>query len=107
MPRQGGNNRPSSSHRRALRRRLHCEQDGRCFWCEAQLTLADMQLDRVRPGKFGGTYRYDNLVGACDSCNKRRGVAEARNIRRPEAKRLWAPTIRELRQRRKAALVGA
>lgn len=107
MARKGGNNRPSSSRRRTLRHTLHCEQGGLCFWCGGSLTLADMQLDRVRPGKFGGTYRYDNLVGACDACNKRRGIAEARNIRRREAKRLWAPILRELQRRRKATLVGA
>lgn len=106
MPRQGGDKRPSSTLRRKVRQQLHAEQGGRCYWCESELALNEMQLDRIRPGKFGGTYRYDNLVGACDPCNKRRGQAEARNIRKREAQSLWTPILRELRQRRKATVAA-
>ena len=106
MPRQGGDKRPTSELRRRMRRRLYEEQRGCCFWCGAELMLSGMQLDRVRDGKFGGTYRYDNLVGACDTCNKRRGQ-RTKAMSKREAQSLWTPIIRNLRsQRRQAATVS-
>ena len=107
MPRQGGDKRPSSASRRRLRQRLFEEQGERCYWCKCHLMLCGMQIDRIREGKFGGTYRYDNVVGACDTCNKRRGQV-TRALSKREAQSLTTPILRALRsQRRKAATVAA
>src|SRR5690348_13532465 len=100
MPRKGGDKRPSSYKRRALRHQIHTEQLGCCYWCGERVEKADMQLDRVKSGKFGGTYHYENLVGACAGCNLRRGRNEAQDLTKREAKRLYTPMLRELAAKR-------
>lgn len=58
-----------------IRRRLFEEQNGRCFYCNILMTLTNPNLslyctiDHVIPRSRGGTWDYENLVGACSPCN--------------------------------------
>jgi hypothetical protein len=74
--RNGGDHRPNSRQRRAFRVRLYEGQDGLCAWCKAPLAdWHEGDLDRIVPGKDGGTYKIANLVLACRSCNLEHGIA--------------------------------
>ena len=93
--------RPNSRTRRLFRARLMLMQDGRCYWCRNAVEHGE--LDRVWPGKFGGTYRFDNLVLACEACNKARGISDSRMVNKREAKALLRVELRILRKRKVAA----
>lgn len=43
-------------------------QKGMCFWCPAEITIAD-HLDHLIPVYYGGKSNRTNLVAACKSCN--------------------------------------
>lgn len=60
---------------------LFCQQDGKCFYCEAEMTMWTFTgdplmatLDHLRPRSLGGRRRIQNEVCACFSCNTRRGT---------------------------------
>lgn len=64
------------------RRKLYELQKGKCFYCECNMKLIIGQystedniitLDRKVPEMEGGTYCFDNLIGACQKCNNLRG----------------------------------
>jgi hypothetical protein len=44
-----------------------------CLFCGFPLTFATVEADRVIPGALGGSYRRENVIPACRSCNARRG----------------------------------
>lgn len=74
-----GNQRGSSSDRRARRRWLlevyasdvegHC----RCYRCGTLLNMYTITVDRIIPGVHGGTYRRNNIRPACYPCNNLTG----------------------------------
>ena len=74
--RAGGEFRGSSKDRRASRERLATEfGDGTyapCVHCGVKLYVDDVTRDKIIPGEEGGTYRHENLIPACASCNKSR-----------------------------------
>jgi hypothetical protein len=42
----------------------------RCHWCPTLLDIDTVTVDRYPvEGRHGGTYRRDNIVPACASCN--------------------------------------
>jgi len=51
----------------------------RCYWCSRrgdETKCPDgvaWEIDRLAPGRLGGTYVRENVVLSCRSCNKRRG----------------------------------
>lgn len=47
-----------------------------CVYCGAELTVEQVERDRIYPGQAGGRYRHDNLVPACSTCNKQRGAKD-------------------------------
>ena len=53
-----------------------------CFWCSKRLTLGNITTDRFPIcGHRGGSYRRNNVVPACLSCNRRRCSLAARHPR--------------------------
>lgn len=76
-----------SNWRHRQRTRLHEKQNGLCFWCSAKCTLfpvrnRQMKIDHVIAVCEGGTHDDENLVGACDTCNRKRGVEQKNRLRR-------------------------
>lgn len=50
----------------------------RCYRCDAELDESTISVDRIVPGRDGGTYRRDNIRPACRGCNSSTGGALAR-----------------------------
>jgi 5-methylcytosine-specific restriction endonuclease McrA len=51
---------------------------GVCHWCKRKLHHTKATLEHITPQCDGGTNDMDNLAIACRTCNKRRGVEQAR-----------------------------
>jgi 5-methylcytosine-specific restriction endonuclease McrA len=65
----------------------------RCHWCGEALTREQVTKDHIRARCFGGSDILANIVPACQRCNNRRSIQQARDM---EALRVsW--TIAELR----------
>jgi hypothetical protein len=47
-----------------------------CAWCPRKMRKTEFEVDRVIPGHQGGTYRRDNILPACGTCNRRRKYSE-------------------------------
>jgi hypothetical protein len=47
--------------------------------CETWLTVDTVTVDRIVPGRDGGTYRRSNIRPACGPCNSETGGALARH----------------------------
>ena len=67
------------SHTTRLRERLVARQQGRCHYCDTQMTMRDFHDEPVRatdatiehlvPRALGGGNAPHNLVAACSRCN--------------------------------------
>lgn len=73
-------NRDSSRVRRAIRADLVEQQEGRCYWCNKPMGLADdmtnphrATLEHLLPLSKGGRNVQGNQVAAGKSCNLARG----------------------------------
>lgn len=53
--------------------RLHVEQEGKCFYCGDVFILALFSADHVTPVSRGGLKGKKNTVGACKTCNNKKG----------------------------------
>lgn len=49
-----------------------------CYRCGTELTDSTITVDRIVPGRDGGTYRRANIRPACGPCNSETGGALAR-----------------------------
>ena len=65
----------------------------RCHWCGEALTREQVTKDHVRARCFGGSDILANIVPACQRCNNRRSIEQARIME--ELRLEW--TIAELR----------
>lgn len=60
-------------------RKIKCdEQDGRCFYCESEIThyskkSNSLEIDHKLPRSRNGSDDLDNLVAACRACNRSKG----------------------------------
>lgn len=50
----------------------------RCYRCGVLLTVGMVTVDRIVPGRDGGTYRRNNIRPSCASCNSKTGGALSR-----------------------------
>lgn len=63
----------------------HREPACRCYRCGVLLSVATVTVDRIVPGRDGGTYRRTNIRPACGGCNSTTGGALARRPRKATA----------------------
>ena len=68
-------------HKIWIRTRLSESQNHRCAWCGIRNTeirdkKSSSTIEHVIPRSKGGSDDYDNLVMACEKCNKKRGVMD-------------------------------
>lgn len=67
---------------------------GRCFYCESRLSRGEATADHRIPLSKGGTTSRDNLVMACEPCNKAKGsmsVGKFRNLLNQREPPGWNP----------------
>lgn len=70
---------PRMSPTSSLRQEVIESSGYRCYWCSRrgdETKCPDglsWEVDRLSPGRLGGTYVRENVVLSCRSCNKRRG----------------------------------
>lgn len=58
----------------ALRAAVWEKTGGRCWYCNIQtIPWRTFQIDHVTPRSQGGTDELENLVPACDECNRKKG----------------------------------
>ena len=62
-----------SKDRRRRKSTLLNKQDGRCFYCKVEISLADATLDHRVARSKGGKNALSNLVVACRFCNHEKG----------------------------------
>lgn len=62
-----------SRDRRRRKYTLWKKQDGKCFYCTVDISLADATLDHRVPRSRGGKNALSNLVVACHFCNQEKG----------------------------------
>jgi 5-methylcytosine-specific restriction endonuclease McrA len=54
-----------------------------CLYCNAQPGKAHLTIDHVVPRSRGGATTWDNIVTACQSCNRRKGNRTPQEARMP------------------------
>lgn len=72
-----GNQRGNSDDRRRRRQWLLDKYGNgrvaRCWECNARVDMQTMIVDRIVPGKHGGTYRRNNIRPQCWVCSNKQG----------------------------------
>lgn len=62
----------TTNGKRAYKKVLYGQQEGKCRACRLENYITNMELDRIIPGSKGGTYHKENLQLLCSGCNKRK-----------------------------------
>lgn len=52
---------------------------GRCAYCPKHLTLSELTFDHVVPRSKGGGTDWDNIVCACEDCNRRKAAKSVKD----------------------------
>lgn len=73
------------------RANIYARDNHTCQYCDVQFQPEDLTFDHVVPVAQGGTRTWDNIVTACEPCNRRKaartpeeaGMALRRQPRRP------------------------
>jgi 5-methylcytosine-specific restriction endonuclease McrA len=58
---------------RLTKRNLWVRDEGKCQYCNVELTAQTVTIDHVMPKSRGGEHSWENLVLACGACNVRKG----------------------------------
>ncbi|NTF17355.1 HNH endonuclease [Agrobacterium rubi] len=77
------NRRLDAAFIRVYREQARIEQKSRCKYCHERLTARTATADHVKPRSNHGLDRRDNIVAACEPCNKAKGsmsVAEFQKL---------------------------
>lgn len=74
-PIERGQKAKRSKNTKKARARIIARNGPNCHWCQAMLTLETSTLDHVIPISRGGLNNPNNMVLACEPCNKGRGNA--------------------------------
>jgi len=77
------------------------QQDGRCAYCKAPVTMSSATADHVACRKYGGQTNRENIVASCFDCNIAKGSMSEKtflkHIRTPKAGdclRIWRASFR-------------
>lgn len=56
------------------RANIYTRDNYTCQYCEQPKPVEDLTFDHVVPVAFGGTRTWENIVTACEPCNRRKGA---------------------------------
>lgn len=92
---------PEVNPRVALSKRLRFEvfkrDDFTCQYCGAQPPAVVLEVDHIHPVAEGGKNDTENLITACEACNRGKGKRLLGNAAvRPDANLLWLKTQQEI-----------
>lgn len=95
-----GSSLPSPAKRQTLPKKLRFEIFKRdsftCQYCGAQPPAVVLEVDHIHPVAEGGDNAQDNLITACDKCNRGKGKRPLGDkIVRPDADLMWLKTQQE------------
>lgn len=81
------------------RANIYQRDDYTCQYCNVQRRSDDLTFDHVIPVAQGGQRGWENIVTACEPCNRRKGArtpdeASMKLIRQPRRPLLLAPTVK-------------
>lgn len=64
--------------KKSERTQVHEKYDGHCAYCGKEITIAEMQVDHIKPKRNGGADALNNYNPSCRRCNhyKRGGDIE-------------------------------
>lgn len=90
----------SGNHRRSLSKKLRFEvfkrDDFTCQYCGAQPPKVVLEVDHIHPVAAGGGNDPENLITACDKCNRGKGKRLLGDrIVRPDADLMYLKTQQE------------
>lgn len=57
---------------------LFVRQNGQCWYCLREISFENWTVDHVNPLSGGGSFGYNNIVGACFECNNEKGCMSYR-----------------------------
>jgi len=89
------------SDRKTLSKKLRFEvfkrDDFTCQYCGVQPPKVVLEVDHIHPVAEGGTDDQENLITACDKCNRGKGKRMLGDkIIRPDADLMWLQTQQEI-----------
>ena len=76
---------------RLTRRNLMLRDSFTCQYCARRRSVRDLDIDHVMPRSRGGPDSWDNLVTACQPCNRRKGRRTPKEASMPLSRRPVAP----------------
>lgn len=81
------------------RANIYQRDDYTCQYCAKQFGPEDLTFDHVKPVAYGGTRGWENIVTACEPCNRKKGARTPEEagmtlLRRPLRPRVLAPTMK-------------
>jgi hypothetical protein len=92
--------------RQTLSKKLRFEvfkrDDFTCQYCGAQPPAVVLEVDHIHPVVEGGSNNQENLITACDHCNRGKGKRTlGEKIVRPDADLMWLKTQQETAELRR------
>ncbi|MBW2522692.1 MAG: HNH endonuclease [Deltaproteobacteria bacterium] len=76
---------------RLTRRNVMLRDEHRCQYCGRTASERSLNIDHVLPRARGGGDRWENLVTACQACNRRKGKRTPREAGMPLLRGVQAP----------------
>lgn len=67
------NRRLDAAFIRVYREQARIDQKSRCKYCQERITARTATADHVKPRSKHGSDRKENIVAACEPCNKAKG----------------------------------
>ena len=81
------------------RQSLFYRDNGKCCYCQKQLSLSSMTVEHIMPISLGGSRKWNNVAVACHSCNSKRG--NSTHSKWTPKSRLYKPTYYDILEIRK------
>jgi len=81
---------------RCTRRNIILRDKCQCQYCGVQCSLASVSIDHIIPRSKGGRTVWDNVVAACQSCNRSKGDSTLEESRMILIRAPRQPSWREL-----------
>jgi 5-methylcytosine-specific restriction endonuclease McrA len=62
------------------RKNVFIRDEGKCQYCNAEVSVNDYTLDHIHPKTRGGTTSWENVVVSCYACNQKKGEKTLKEV---------------------------